>query len=75
MTTIPLISIPAGLTIRKLKELVIGLAEIDKYGDEYTVWIETGFAMSSLVIEICPLNERGDGADILFVSGAFSGRE
>ena len=47
----------------------------DKYGDEYTVWIETGFAMSSLVIEICPLNERGDGADILFVSGAFSGRE
>jgi hypothetical protein len=47
-----------GITVRKLKELIMYWPEEDQYGDETEVWLSTGAHTSSPLVEICPLNKR-----------------
>jgi hypothetical protein len=62
---------PNGLTVKELKEIIADWAETDENGNPTEVWIETGWCLSSIVIEACPLNVRGKTADIILSSGAF----
>lgn len=62
---------PNGLTVKELKEIVADWAETDEDGEPTEVWIETGWCLSSVVIEVCPLNKREKSADLILSSGAF----
>ncbi|GAG24223.1 unnamed protein product [marine sediment metagenome] len=65
-----------GMTVRELKEMIKDWPEVDQYGEDREVWIETGRSLSSQVVTAGPLNLREDGegnvsADIIFGSNAF----
>lgn len=53
-----------GLTVRQLKSLLFGMPDKDIYGDDYTVWIQTGECSSAIVTEVCQLNKDKKGSDI-----------
>ena len=70
-------SFPYGLTVRELKESIIGWPETNEYdGEECQVWLTTGVNLSAPAIGIAPLNRRTHGgktsADLLFESSAFA---
>jgi hypothetical protein len=54
------------LTIRKLKEILSVLPDINEYGDDYEVWIgsQNDFS-SSPVASVWTLNKTDDGCDII----------
>ncbi len=64
-------SFPNGLTVRELKEIITDWSETDENGEPTEVWIETGWCLSSIVIEVSPLNKREKSADLILISGAF----
>lgn len=53
-----------GIKVRELKEWVNGLEDIDIWGDEAEVWIDTGFCISSVLRGITLLNYRLDDEGI-----------
>lgn len=63
-------SFPNGLTVKELKEIIADWAETDEDGEPTEVWIETGWCLSSVVIEVTPLNKRENSADLFLSSGA-----
>ena len=65
---------PNGLTVKELKEIIADWAETGEDGEETEVWIETDRHLSSIVTEICPLNQRGNSADLILRSGATASR-
>lgn len=62
---------PGGLTVKQLKEAIKNWPETNEDGNPTEVWIETGWCMSSVVVEITPLNKRGNLADVILSSSAF----
>jgi len=64
-------SFPNGLTVKDLKEIIADWDETDEDGAPTEVWIETGWGLSSVVIEVTPLNKREKSADLILSSGAF----
>mgnify|MGYP007082280266 CR=1 FL=1 len=60
-----------GITIKELKELIKDMSEVDKYGEDYEVWIETGKGLSSPVTYAGKLNSRDEGSDLILESNAF----
>ena len=68
MQTMKISNFPNGLTVKEFKEIVKDWVESDEDGEPTEVWIETGLGLSSVVIEISPLNKRGDVADMLLSS-------
>jgi hypothetical protein len=61
---------PQGLTVKELKEIIKNWPETDKYGEPTTVWVETGWCLSSIVTEISPLHKYGNIADIILSSNS-----
>ena len=62
---------PNGLTVAELKRIVASMPEKNEAGEDFTVWVETGFGLSSVVVEISPLNKRDDGCDLHLASRVF----
>lgn len=62
---------PNGLTVKELKEIIADWAETYENGEPTEVWIETGWCLSSAVVEVAPLNVREKSADLILSSGAF----
>jgi hypothetical protein len=55
-----------GLTVKKLKDIVMDLIEKDSNGEDYTVWISDRYTGSYCVKEVWPLNYSENGSDIIF---------
>lgn len=51
-----------GITVAKLKQYLRGLPEVDKHGEPYEVWLQSGTGVSSVAKIISPMNE----GDLLF---------
>ena len=60
-----------GITIRGLKEIVKDLPEVDENNHLYEVWVTTGKNTTTPVKEICKLNSREEGSDLLLDSKIF----
>lgn len=59
------------MTIKELKDILQDWPEIDENGKPFEVWIETGWCLSSLVVDVDPLNRN----DIILASNAFENPE
>jgi hypothetical protein len=67
-----------GITVEELLSIISDWPKLDSNGDPNEVWIETGWCLSSVVVEVSPLNKRinDDGSEtayILLSSAAFEG--
>ena len=65
-----------GMTVRELKAMIKDWPEINQYGEDCEVWIETGRNLSSPATTAGPLNLRENGggnvsADFILESNAF----
>jgi hypothetical protein len=60
-----------GMTVRDLRNVLSHWPDKDENGEEYQVWIETGWCLTSQVKEIWPLNVDKVGADMELRSYAF----
>ena len=67
-TTMQPTNYPQGLTVKELKEIIKNWPETDENGELTTVWIETGWCLSSIVTEISPLNRYDAIADLILIS-------
>lgn len=69
---------PSGLTVKELKDKISTWPEVDEGGEPTQVWMETGWCLSSPVMEVWPLNLRevspdhggGYSADLCFKPSA-----
>jgi len=56
------------ITVAQLKKLLADWPEVDGDGEPTQVWIETGEMLSSPAVMACPLNRRGNAADLIISS-------
>lgn len=55
-----------GITLRQLKEFIDKMPLTDENGYDYEVWVGVvGSGVSNQVVELCSLNLREDGSDLL----------
>lgn len=56
-----------GITIRDLKIFIQNLPEKDTNGEDFEVWLDTGYGHSNICKKIVPFNVSKNGCD-LFLS-------
>lgn len=66
-------NISAGLTVKKLKEIINQMPDLNNNGEPLEIWISTGDCLSSIVTQVSPLNRRPEGSDLLLTPSQFSG--
>ena len=58
-----------GITIKDLKEFLLNRPEQDSDGNQYEVWVMTGFNISNVAKRIELLNVSKKGSDIIITPG------